>query len=238
MFASLPSAGAEQDVSGGLFGPTIPGPTNYAGHVDRAIEYAQYHNWKAAAYELTQAINKAPATIGSRPAAIGDLYGRRAQALLLAGYATAALNDCDAAQKLDPRNRYVGRTRYSCLTRLHRFGDALRALEIDMKTNPSNTAECLNNMAWVRATCPDAKFRDGKLAVIQATRACELDRWKHATMIDTLAAASAEVGDFERAVNDQRRVLALAGRFERQRAAEARLALYLQRQRYRDPFDQ
>lgn len=56
-------------------------------------------------------------------------------------------------------------------------------------------------MAWLLATCPDGRFRDGKRAVELAEEACGLSRpyelWKS---LKTLAAAHAEVGEFDRAV--------------------------------------
>ena len=57
-----------------------------------------------------------------------------------------------------------------------------------------------NDLAWFLATCPEPSVRDGREAVIYATKACELSHWKGAYAIDTLAAASAEAGDFDRAM--------------------------------------
>ena len=54
--------------------------------------------------------------------------------------------------------------------------------------------------AWILATCPDARIRDGKLAVAAATRAAELTNWKDWTVFPSLAAAYAEAGDFANAV--------------------------------------
>jgi tetratricopeptide (TPR) repeat protein len=58
----------------------------------------------------------------------------------------------------------------------------------------------LNETAWFEATCPQDGFRNAKAAVSDATRACQLSHWKDPGTIDTLAAAYAEAGDFNRAV--------------------------------------
>ena len=58
----------------------------------------------------------------------------------------------------------------------------------------------LNNLAWVLATSPDAKLRDGHRAIELATAACKLTEYKRAYILSTLAAAYAETGDFATAV--------------------------------------
>ena len=41
-------------------------------------------------------------------------------------------------------------------------------------------SDAYNGLAWILATCPDPKHRDGKKAVELATKACELTEWKNA----------------------------------------------------------
>ena len=72
-------------------------------------------------------------------------------------------------------------------------------LNIIIHTDPKN-AEALNAMAWFLATWPEEKHRDGKRSITLATKACELTSWKNAAVIDTLAAAYAEAGQFDKAV--------------------------------------
>jgi Flp pilus assembly protein TadD len=69
--------------------------------------------------------------------------------------------------------------------------------------------DVLNNVAWFRATCPEARFRNGKEAVELATLACTLDKWKDADEIDTLAAAYAEIGNFAEAERYQQKAMTL-----------------------------
>ena len=89
-----------------------------------------------------------------------------------------------------------------------------------------------NNAAWLRATSPQAEVRNGSLAVQQATRACEMAKWKNPYSIDTLAAAHAEAGDFKRAVELQKRAISLAPLADRS-DMQRRLRLFEQGSPYR-----
>ncbi len=64
----------------------------------------------------------------------------------------------------------------------------------------SKDSGLLNNFAWVLATSPDEKLRDGKRAVKMATEACDLTEYKLGHILSTLAAAYAETGDFDNAI--------------------------------------
>lgn len=95
-------------------------------------------------------------------------------------------------------------------------------------------ALALNNLAWLRATCPDAVFRNGKEAVKLAKQVCELSGNHEGTYLDTLAAAHAEAGDFAAAVKTQELALEDKG-YARKYGPDAqkRLQFYKDKKPYR-----
>jgi Tfp pilus assembly protein PilF len=96
----------------------------------------------------------------------------------------------------------------------------------------SKAVDAWNNLAWIRATCPDEKFRNGAEAVEFATQACELTEWKNHAQLSTLAAAYAESGDFDSAVRWQEECIKLAPPEAAADFKEA-LELYQREQPYR-----
>ena len=77
--------------------------------------------------------------------------------------------------------------------------EAITYYQTAIKLQPDN-APFLNNLAWVRATHAQARFRDGQEAVQLAERACQVTGYKDPRLLGTLAAAYAEAGRFEEAV--------------------------------------
>ena len=89
----------------------------------------------------------------------------------------------------------------------------------------------LNQYAWLLATCPDDNVRDGRKAVELATRAAELTNWNDGSVLDTLAAAYAESGDFAAAVKWQGKA---AGLLPEEKDVAEHLALYQKGQALRE----
>jgi serine/threonine-protein kinase len=92
-----------------------------------------------------------------------------------------------------------------------------------------------NLRAWIYATCPEERYRDGKKAVESATRACELTGWRDPGILDTLAAACAEAGDFDSAVMWGKKAMGLLVKDDEtnRRDFGARLELYQAKKPYR-----
>ena len=91
-----------------------------------------------------------------------------------------------------------------------------------------------NSLAWLMATCPDAKYRDGAAAVKYATQICELSRFEDWGALDTLAAAHAEAGNFDEAVKREQQALDLAPDPDKP-TCQDRIALYEAKKPFRQP---
>ena len=116
------------------------------------------------------------------------------------------------------------------------YRKALSDCEQALRLSPNND-RALNSIAWLRATAPEQALRNGKRAVSEANRACDLTKWKNRTYLATLAAAYAEAGDFENAVKLQSRAIEVgstAASVDQQARMQKRLELYRKKKPYRE----
>jgi len=97
--------------------------------------------------------------------------------------------------------------------------------------------QALNDLAWLLATQPDARYRDGAEAVRLAERACTLSQRRQTLFLGTLAAAYAEAGRFDEAVQTAEQAIATATAAKESALATTNarlLEFYRARKPYRD----
>jgi tetratricopeptide (TPR) repeat protein len=156
--------------------------------------------------------------------------------LLEQGLGTQALSHLQEAVRLDSKNEEA---RYN-LGRAHRaLGDTAAAIENfrrALQLKPE-VAAVMADLAWLLATAPEDALREGEQAVRLAERAVDLTRERDSGALDVLAAAYAEVGEFERAIERAQAALRVAPPQSAAAAAISRRAqLYAERRPYRTSF--
>jgi len=144
-----------------------------------------------------------------------------------------AIRDYDEAIRIDPKSTAAFTYRGYAWHNKKDYDRAIKDYNESIRIDPE-FMDAFNSLAWLRATCPDAKYRDGKVAVEHAIKLCAKAQWKNSQYLDTLAAAYAEQGNFEQAIEYQEKALA-AMEIEKRNGDEARkrLKLYGEKRPYR-----
>jgi len=163
----------------------------------------------------------------------GTWYNNRAMIYSEQKKYDEALQDLTSAIEISPslelpyRNRAIVHTKKKDFARA--AADYVKVIELNPEFPGGH-----NGLAWLLCTAPDDKVRDGKRALDMAQKACELTDHKNGGYLDTLAAAYAELGQFDKAVEWQEKALAAGDMPVRDAdAARKRLELYKQKKPYR-----
>ena len=137
----------------------------------------------------------------------------------------------------DPSDQFARLFYAKALQSRDRIGEAVVEYQKALSLRPGwVTAQ--NDLAWLLATASDATVRDGQKAVQLASSACERTESQSASILDTLAAAQAEIGDFGAAVKSIDLAITLATKQDASqllRELKTRRRMYVAKQPYRTP---
>ncbi len=161
-----------------------------------------------------------------------ELYDMRGHALHRSGRYDEAIADFGEAVQLAPQDAAPFAHRGNAYAEMGKYEQAIadfrQALAID-----SESVDALRSLAWLLATCPDPRYRNTRESLESAVRAAKLAVPGDPFVLDALAAANANAGQFDRAIRYQKEAIAnVPGNFAE--PFGARLALYEQRQPYRN----
>ena len=187
---------------------------------DKAIKlnpsYAKAYNNRGFVHlskgDYDQAIHDFDTAIELNPS-YANAHNRRGLAYKSKGELDRASRDFDKAVELDPSHADARAHKYMNLALLeYQQGKTELAVERYRQALEfrGDWPEILNNLAWILATDEDTQIRDGVEAVRHAEYACQLTDYKVVSMLDTLAVAYAEAGQFDLAVETAEKATVLA----------------------------
>jgi tetratricopeptide (TPR) repeat protein len=202
-------------------------PKDYFAYYNRATAFQDKGDLDSALANYDKAVELKPAN--------EDAYVGRAIIYLRAHEPDKAISECTTAIHLDPNAFLAYINRAKAYAQMKQYSLSSADLETATALSATRTHAALNSIAWFRATCSDPILRDGREAVKAAIKACERSHWRNLHYIDTLAAAYAEAGDFEKAVEYEKKTLKMSkGRSRYEERARHRIKLYQQRTPYHE----
>ena len=199
-------------------------PNNPVSYNDRATVYFETGQLDNAIADYTAALR-----LNSSYDAV---YSNRAIAWFNKGEHEKAIADLSEVIKLKPEEAEPYADRGWVYHQIGDYEKALADYELALKQD-AQSITANSNIAWLRATCPDENYRDATAALEAATIACEASDHKSGFAVNCLAAAHAEAGDFEKAVEHQTKAVKLAANQVKD-AYKERLALYKDKKPHRE----
>jgi Tfp pilus assembly protein PilF len=148
-----------------------------------------------------------------------------------------AIAQLRAALDIDPDHTEAYANLGNALAASHHYAGAARAWQAALTLDP-NRPQALANYAWMLATCPDPRIRNGAEALRLAERAAALTKRQDPWALGVLGAAYAESARFAEAVQVTRHALLLAADRNDQTLAATlvlRLTRFESHKPWRDP---
>jgi tetratricopeptide (TPR) repeat protein len=175
--------------------------------------------------------SRALATLPDDP----NLSLMRGHALHRLGRFHESLADLSRSIELAPRNAEAFAHRGNVFAELGEFARASKDFQQALRLDP-DSPDAYRSLAWLMATCPDARFRDPQQALAAAERAANLAPPGDCFVLDALAAAHANAGHFDQAVRYQKEAVSAAPT-DFQPSFADRLALYQRRRPFRNGIE-
>ena len=138
----------------------------------------------------------------------GEFQYNLAVVLAVRGRLDEAVAHFQRANELKPRFAQGHYRLGLALQSQKKIAAAMAEYQTALDFNPDH-ALAQNNLAWLLATTPDPALRNGTRAVTLAQQAVRLSGGESPQLLDTLAAAYAEAGNFSEAVATAKRALNL-----------------------------
>lgn len=210
-----------------LLGTQLSREAASTAYMNRGNSHLARHENEKALRDYARALEANPRNAG--------VFVNRANVALGREEFEAAIAICTQAIELEPSLGEAYINRAIAYGQLAKWTEAVADLEKAITLNGKRLEVAFNQLAWIRATSSEKALRHGQEAIKAGTRACELTHWQNPGLIDTLAAAYAENGEFEKAVEMQAWALSFDKlRPEIRREMEGRLAQFRKREPYRE----
>lgn len=175
-------------------------PDHIKAHINLAVVSFNQKKLASAAVHYRRAVELQPDD--------ASLHHRLAHVLQSQGQLDEAIDHYQKTLKLEPDLPAVHFALGRLLISQRQTEPALVHLRAAVQLKP-NLLEAANSLAWNLATMPELEAADRQEAVRLAERAAELSEGRSAAILDTLAAAYAAVGKFEKAVSSAQAALSI-----------------------------
>ncbi|HEX4415941.1 MAG TPA: tetratricopeptide repeat protein, partial [Lacipirellulaceae bacterium] len=188
-----------------------------------AVAYRNRAELLAALGRMEEAIvdyNQAVSSLPEDPA----LLCARARAYQRIGNFAHATADVNRAIQLSPHDPELITQRGNLAAEQGKFEQAQNDFQSAISADPS-CADAYRSLAWLQATCSNARYRSAEQSLANANQAAKLFAADDYLALDTLAAATARSGDFQNATSLEEKAIASAPR-ELTTPLEERRTLY------------